>query len=180
MIRNKLVCALSKAVIVISSGSERDSNGKMSGTFDAGRTAIKYQIPLFVLEPSLITPIPQGNIDLIKIGGIPLANANELVQHLDSLSIPGGKPKEPAVQNTEEPEAVYRTSLSDDIKQRILNVLNGKPLLINEIIEQTHLDWTPKKLSVYLKKMDELEITKKGRNNYYKKKGLETQPSLFA
>lgn len=89
MTRNKLVCALSKAVIVISSGPENDATGKMSGTFDAGLTALKHNIPLFVLTPSLLNPAPQGNIDLIKMGGIPLSNGNELVQYLDSLnSIP--------------------------------------------------------------------------------------------
>jgi DNA processing protein len=73
MIRNKLVCALSKAVIVISSGPARDGNGKMSGTFDAGLTSLRYKIPLFVLNPSLLNPPPQGNIDLIKLGNFSYA-----------------------------------------------------------------------------------------------------------
>jgi DNA processing protein len=86
MTRNKLVCALSKAVIVISSGPERDANGKMSGTFDAGLTALKLKIPLYVLNPSLLNPSPQGNVDLIKLGGISLSNGNELVQHIESFN----------------------------------------------------------------------------------------------
>lgn len=42
MIRNKLVCAMSEAIVVIKSGPERDSSGKMSGTYDAGKTALKW------------------------------------------------------------------------------------------------------------------------------------------
>jgi DNA processing protein len=86
MIRNKLVCSLSKAVIVIASGTERDSTGKMSGTFDAGVTALKHKIPLFVLNPSLLSPSPQGNIDLIRMGGITLSNGSELVDYLNELN----------------------------------------------------------------------------------------------
>ena len=190
MIRNKLVCALSKAVIVISSGPERDGNGKMSGTFDAGLTSLRYKIPLFVLNPSLLNPTPQGNIDLIKVGGIPLSNGNELVQYLDSLANPLEKikdyygviesnEKELINQTVEEPKPLYQTK-SDDIKTRILNVLDSKPLSINDIIEQAHLDWTAKKLSAFLKKMNEIEVIKKGRSNYYKRKSLRTQPRLFA
>ncbi len=86
MVRNKLVCAMSQAVIVICSGPEKDADGKMSGTFDAGKSALRMNVPLFVLSPDVLKPIPQGNLDLIKIGGIPLSNGNELISYLDNLS----------------------------------------------------------------------------------------------
>jgi DNA processing protein len=86
MIRNKLVCAMSQAVIVICSGPEKDTDGKTSGTFDAGKSALKMGIPLFVLSPEILKPTPQGNLDLIKIGGIPLTNGNELISYLDNLN----------------------------------------------------------------------------------------------
>lgn len=179
MIRNKLVCALSKAIIVISSGPERDSSGKMSGTFDAGLTALKYKIPLFVLNPSLLTPTPKGNIDLINIGGISLSNGNELVEYLSKLNNTVLEVPKATPQIVEEPQLVYQ-SAKDDIKDKVLNVFNGKPLSINEIIEQAHINWTVQKLSAYLKKLDEIEIIKKGRNNFYKRKSSQTQTSLFA
>jgi DNA processing protein len=186
MIRNKLVCALSKAVIVISSGPERDSSGKMSGTFDAGLTALKHKIPLFVLNPSLLNPTPQGNIDLIKIGGIPLSNGNELVQYLETINSVKQTTSTNIVQHAEqsnqiveEPQPAYQTK-KEDIKEKILNVINGKPLSVNEIIEQAHLDWTTKKLSAYLKKVDEIEVVKIGRSNYYKRKSSQPQTRLFA
>jgi DNA processing protein len=69
MTRNELVCALSKAVIVIESGHEKEEkNGKIhySGTYDAAKKAIKMGIPLFVIDPSLFEIPPVGNITLLK------------------------------------------------------------------------------------------------------------------
>lgn len=188
MIRNKLVCAMSQAVIVISSGPERDSSGKMSGTFDAGLTAIKYKIPLFVLNPSILNPAPKGNADLIKIGGIPLANGNELIQHLEMLdatkivaSTNSSYTEQEFIDiknnNTEEPKPPLYGN-TEDIKQRILNIFVDSPLTISEIIEKSNLNWTTQKLTSYLKKINEIEIIKKGRSNYYRKRNSPVQASF--
>ena len=69
MARNKLVCALSKAVVVIESGPEQDAQGKMSGTFNTAQTALSMNLPLFVLDPRCFDNPPKGNEDLIKLGG---------------------------------------------------------------------------------------------------------------
>ena len=69
MNRNKLVCALSKTVVVIESGPERDAQGKMSGTFNTAQTALDMKRPLFVLDPKHFDNPPKGNEDLIKLGG---------------------------------------------------------------------------------------------------------------
>ena len=69
MIRNKLVCTLSKAVVVIESGLERDAQGKMSGTFNTAQTALSMNLPLFVLNPECFDNPPKGNADLINLGG---------------------------------------------------------------------------------------------------------------
>jgi len=180
MIRNKLVCAMSKAVIVISSGAEKDSNGKMSGTFDAGISALNMNVPLFVLNPSLLNPTPpQGNIDLIKLGGISLSNGNELVQYLESIEQKISDPQIEVVNYSEEAQELNNITV-EDIKGKILNLFNGKPLSINEIITQTHLDWSTKKLSLYLKKIDEIEVVKIGKSNLYKRKTQQLQQRLFA
>lgn len=84
MARNKLVCSMSKAVVVIASGPEIDSSGKMSGTFDAGKTALLMNIPLFVLSPSLFEKAPQGNIDLINKGGIEIKNGNDIISTFEN------------------------------------------------------------------------------------------------
>jgi DNA processing protein len=68
MTRNKLVCALSRAVVVIVSGPERAVDGKMSGTFNAGVTALEMEIPVFVVAPSYFDDKPEGNHQLITKG----------------------------------------------------------------------------------------------------------------
>jgi len=69
MTRNKLISALAEAVIVIESGPERDEKGRMSGTFDSARTALKMGGRLFVLSPSVLKDKPIGNAEIIKVGG---------------------------------------------------------------------------------------------------------------
>lgn len=83
MIRNKLVCAMSKAIVVMKSGPEKDGQGRMSGTFDASKAALKMNIPVFVLSPDVLSPSPQGNIDLIKIGAVPFADGDDIVKFLE-------------------------------------------------------------------------------------------------
>jgi len=68
MTRNKLVAALSKAVVVIVSGPERDAGGKNSGTFAAARGAMKMGIPVFVTAPGSFAEPQPGNLELIKKG----------------------------------------------------------------------------------------------------------------
>ena len=69
IIRNKLLCELSKAVVVIASGPERDAQGKSSGTFSTAKTALEIGRPLFVLAPSCLDNPPKGNAALIELGG---------------------------------------------------------------------------------------------------------------
>jgi DNA processing protein len=68
MARNKLVGALSGAVVVVASGPERAVNGRRSGTFDAGMAALKMGIPAFVVTPSFFADPPVGNRQLIARG----------------------------------------------------------------------------------------------------------------
>jgi DNA processing protein len=68
MERNKLVCALADAVMVIVSGPERDANGRMSGSFDAGMAALKMGIPAFAVSPEYFSDKPEGNRRLIARG----------------------------------------------------------------------------------------------------------------
>ena len=74
--RNQLVCALSKAVVVIESGPERDTQGKMSGTFITAKAALDLNLPLFVVNPSCFDNPPKGNTDLIALGGYSLDPVN--------------------------------------------------------------------------------------------------------
>ncbi len=81
MVRNRLICALADAVIVVEAGPERDESGKMSGAFNAGKTALELKVPLFVVvyggqlplnDGSSPPKLPEGNRQLIKRGAISL------------------------------------------------------------------------------------------------------------
>ena len=83
--RNQLVCALSKAVVVIESGPERDVEGKLSGTFITAKAALGLNLPVFVVNPSCFDDPPKGNADLITLGGYsfdPVNGAAEIVKHI--------------------------------------------------------------------------------------------------
>ncbi len=90
--RNQLVCALSKAVVVIESGPERDTQGKMSGTFITAKAALDLNLPVFVVNPSCLDNAPKGNADLIALGGYslnPTDGVSEVIEristHLESV-----------------------------------------------------------------------------------------------
>ena len=77
MIRNKTIVGLSRGVVVIQAGPEKDEKGNMSGTFNSGKLALKYNIPLFVVTPRLVENA-KGNQELIKLGGIEIDNKNNI------------------------------------------------------------------------------------------------------
>jgi len=91
MARNKLVAALSGALVVIVSGSERDASGRHSGTFDAGISALKLGLPVFAVDPSLFPVAPDGNRELIQRGARvwePRTGIAPILSALNSPSIP--------------------------------------------------------------------------------------------
>lgn len=84
MARNKTVCALADAVVVIQSGVERDATGKLSGSFDAAKAALSMRLPLFVVAPDAFESIPAGNQRLLELGANaidPRSNGAALVVH---------------------------------------------------------------------------------------------------
>ena len=86
MMRNKLICALSKAVVVIESGPKRNEKGKLSGTFDTGRTALVMKRPLFVVDPKYFEHPSIGNKELIALGGCeldPSDGARDIVSYFE-------------------------------------------------------------------------------------------------
>jgi len=94
MIRNKLVCALSRALIVVESGSEVGEDGKMSGTFDAGKTALEMGVPLFVVSPKAFKKPPSGNKALLNRGGIEMRPEEGIRQVLEHLKTRSAEQKE--------------------------------------------------------------------------------------
>ena len=102
MVRNRLVCALSKAVIVIESGPEQDTQGKMSGTFNAAKTALNMGLPLFVLNPNCLENAPEGNAALIELGGHSLNPANGAKKIVERTFVKTVEPTPIANQNSAE------------------------------------------------------------------------------
>lgn len=102
MVRNKLVCALSKAVVVIESGPERDAQGKMSGTFNAAKTALGMGLPLFVLSPNCLGNAPKGNAELIALGGHSLNPTNGAKAIVERAFVKTAEPTPISNQNSAE------------------------------------------------------------------------------
>lgn len=83
--QSKLLCALSKAVVVVESGPEQDEKGKRSGTFNTAKMALSMNVPLFVLDPSCFDNPPKGNTMLIKLGGNrldPVKGVEQITEHV--------------------------------------------------------------------------------------------------
>ena len=86
MTRNKTICALSDAVVVISCGSETAEDGKKSGTFHSAMTASALQIPVFVYLPKdTASNYPAGNLELLKRGTTPFAGVDQLLHSLTEM-----------------------------------------------------------------------------------------------
>ncbi len=69
MQRNKTICGLSNAVVIIESGLE-------GGTFEAGKAALELKRPLFVLEYAHPPVSAEGNIYFIRRGAKTLRKKN--------------------------------------------------------------------------------------------------------
>lgn len=89
MIRNKLVCGLSRAVVVVQAGPEQDENGRMSGTFDAAKTALKFNLPVLVLSPKFFAAAPRGNVQLIQKGATEITDYAEVAELVNSAKAIG-------------------------------------------------------------------------------------------
>ncbi|MDP8240690.1 MAG: DNA-processing protein DprA [Candidatus Hatepunaea meridiana] len=103
MIRNKLVCALSEAVIVIEAGEEVDDRGKMSGTFNTGKTALNMGVPVIVVSPEYFDCQPSGNRKLIRMGAFEQFPGDEITSLIDDLKN--------RIITSEEPERLPQLSI---------------------------------------------------------------------
>lgn len=68
MTRNKTVAAVSDSMIVVSSGPRRDTNGRLSGTFDAAMQAVSMSVPL-KLSTRLLHELPTADYDALHSHG---------------------------------------------------------------------------------------------------------------
>lgn len=89
MTRNRTICGLSNAMVVIESGLE-------GGTFEAGKTTLDLKLPLFCVEYAETVPSAAGNPYFLQHGAISLKRARNgqpnLSKLLSLLRDPAGTP----------------------------------------------------------------------------------------
>lgn len=74
MTRNKTIIGLCSLVIVMESGPERDSKGRMSGTYNSAQMAKKYGIPITVLSKEIAKAA--GNKEMVDKGAVEISSGN--------------------------------------------------------------------------------------------------------
>ena len=160
MARNPIIYGLADEIFVAESS---EKGGTWSGVIDGLRKGRK----IFVREPE--PNEKNANILLIHKGAIAVdyngvENANTIYSEQSTIT---SLVQEPLVS-------------IDNINDRILKVFNGRPLSAKEILDKAGLDWTTKKLTTLLQKMEEIQTVKKGRTNQYILKANQVdQPTLF-
>jgi DNA processing protein len=78
MTRNRTICGLSDALVVVESGLE-------GGTFDAGNAALSLSVPLFCVEYAQPLPSAEGNSYFLKHGAIGLKRSADGKPNLTRL-----------------------------------------------------------------------------------------------
>ena len=160
MARNPIIYGLADEIFVAESS---DTGGTWSGVIDGLRKERK----IYVRKPA---PTEQNaNMQLIQKGAIAV--------DFDGIE----------VSNTDYSEQSNSISLVQEstgtleiVHERIITVLNGRPLTAEEIIEKAGLECTTKELENLLHKMEEIKVVKKGNITQYMLKSNQVdQPTLF-
>ena len=160
MARNPIIYGLADEIYV-SESSEK--GGTWSGVIDGLRKGRK----IFVRNPEAYEK--NANSLLIQKG----ATAVDFngVENTNTLYF----------EQTTVTALVQEPSVSiDNVNDRILKVFKGKPLSAQEILNKVGLDWTTKKLTSHLLKMEEIQTVKMGRTTRYILKANQVyEPTLF-
>lgn len=160
MARNPIIYGLADEIFVAESS---EKGGTWSGVMDGLRKGRK----IYVRNPE--SNEKNANILLIQKGasavdynGIETSNTI-YAEHTTPISL------------------VQESLVSiDNVNERILKVFNGKPLSAKEILEKSGLDWTSRKLTMQLQKMEEVQVIKIGKTNQFTLKSSQiNQPTLF-
>jgi DNA processing protein len=159
MARNPVIYGLADEIYVAESS---DKGGTWSGVTDGLR---KKRI-IYVRKPEI--PEQNANMLLIQKGAIPVDFDGKRIPFMYSEQDAPGQQRivnEPA----------------DSIENQIRNLLKKKALTSKEILYELGTGWTSPELTDYLKKLEFVEIVKKGRNNFFKLKGTteNTELKLF-
>jgi DNA protecting protein DprA len=119
MTRNRTICGLSNAMVVIESGLD-------GGTFEAGKTSLDLKLPLFCVEYAETVPSAAGNPYFLQHGAISLKRARNGQPNLSKLiailrdptvTLPPAAAAEPQLTLHEAPAPnVTRAPQSEQIK----------------------------------------------------------------
>ncbi len=109
MQRNKTICGLSNAVVVIESGLK-------GGTFEAGKTALSLRRPLFVAEYAQPAESAEGNAYFLRQGARFLRKKNGAA-YIEELFQAVEKDEADIHQRYEHKNAVYIEKVGDEVEQ---------------------------------------------------------------
>jgi DNA processing protein len=160
MARNPIIYGLADEIFVAESS---EKGGTWSGVMDGLRKGRK----IYVRNPE--SNEKNANIFLIQKGAT-------------AVDYNGIETSTTIYAEQTSPIALVQESLVsiDDVNERILKVFNGKPLSAKEILEKSGLDWTSRKLTIQLQKMEEVQVIKIGKTNQFTLKSSQVnQPTLF-
>lgn len=130
--RNRLVCGIAHATVVIEAAAQ-------SGSLITARMTVDYNRELFVVPGDIFSPMSQGTHQFLKLGATPLTHAQDIIDAL-TLKL---KTAESVIQTSTAPVAAEA--------QMILSLLIA-PLEKDELIRQSGLDIS--QASVLLMKLE--------------------------
>lgn len=163
MARNPIIYGLADEIYVAESS---EKGGTWSGVMDGLRKKRK----IFVRLPE--NNEKNANKLLIQKGAVPVNfHGEELLN-----TIQNDLNSESLKENTD-------TEDNLDVNKKVLELLENKPLSLKEIISALNIQDKPEKFKRILKKLENIEIKKKGNTNYYLLKKVQSeqpqQPGLF-
>ena len=117
--RNRIISALSLAVVVIEAG-------ETSGALITAEFAAEQGREVFAVPGSILAPQSKGTNKLIQRGALPLLSVDDLMQALD-------------LTRMGEQKAARKIIPADETEARLMNVLGSEPLHVDEIRNQAEL-----------------------------------------
>ncbi|MBN1632854.1 MAG: DNA-processing protein DprA [Ignavibacteria bacterium] len=166
MARNPVIYGLAQEIYV----AESDEKG---GTWSGVQDGLRKGRKIYVRMPN--ADEKNANNKLIEIGAVPVDMKGKESYHATGISGPG-------INSIKNNDIVFQTvregkSPEDDI----IRILQNTSLTATEIISKLNLDWSPKKLNTYIKKLGSIEIVKIRNKNYYRIKNCNNnyQHKLF-
>jgi DNA processing protein len=117
--RNRIISGLSLAVVVVEAG-------ETSGALITAEFAAEQGREIFAVPGSILAPQSKGTNKLIQNGALPLLSASDLMQALDLTRVG-------------EQKSARKILPADETEARILNILTGEPLHVDEIRNQADL-----------------------------------------